>query len=115
MHTAAALSTTLDPAVPTDEEDVCDLWKVVFLETAPRELLTQARRLMAALPDDERRKNLCGVLLADYLDPEYCPVPFFQQEKEPAPEEVERALLDVQLHQYALETWHGLLAKERDY
>lgn len=96
-----------------DEEDVCDLWKAVTLESAPRELPTHARRLMAALPDDERRKNLCGILLADYLDPEYSPVPFFLREEEPTPEDVERALLEVQLHQYALETWHGLLASKK--
>lgn len=99
------------PAFPANEEDVCDLWKAVTLVTAPTALLFQAQRLMAALPSDERRKNLCGILLADYLDPEYCPVPFFLQETEPAPEDLAKSILDVQMHQYALQTWHDLLSK----
>ena len=70
---------------------------------------------MASLPDVERRKNLCGILIADYLDPEYCPVTFLLQETldEPAPEEIHQSRLEVQLHVYALETWHTLLVNTK--
>jgi len=105
------LARPAQPAFPANEEDVCDLWKAMILVSAPTELLARAQGLMASLPDDERRKNLCGILLADYLDPEYCPVPFFLQDKELAPEDLAKSLLEVQIHLYALQTWHDLLRK----
>ena len=70
---------------------------------------------MASLPDVERRKNLCGILIADFLDPEYCPVTFLLQETvgDPAPEDIEQSVLEVQLHLFALETWHTLLVNTK--
>ena len=98
-----------------DEDDVCNLWEIIKSTHSPAELLPQARGLMAALPDNERRKNLCGILIADYLDPEYSPVTFLLQEThdEPAPEDIRQSMIEVQLHVFALETWHSLLVNTK--
>ena len=106
-----------EPAFPAarlakDEHDVCNLWEVIKTTYSPADLLAQARGLMASLPDVERRKNLCGILIADFLDPAYCPVTFLLKD-EPAPEDIKQSMFEVQLHLFALETWHTLLVNTK--